>query len=145
MAVIINKAETPSIIAKTTNINGEINSSGVIEIEGKTKGIIVGNIVVIRECGSVEGKIEAEQLNIYGTFNGDIKSQNINVYKKAKIVGNIEYKSLSVEDGASIDGQFKMINKEQIAENSNKISNKIANENNGINKISNKLKSSKNN
>lgn len=106
---VINKSETPSILSKTFKIQGDIKSSGILEIEGNAKGTIKGNSVIIREDGLVEGKIDSESVCIHGSFNGDIKADNINIFKKAKIVGNIEYKSLSVEDGAYIDGQFKRI------------------------------------
>jgi cytoskeletal protein CcmA (bactofilin family) len=99
----------PSIIAKDTNIDGDIKSSGVIEIEGKITGKINSNSVIIREDGLVEGEIIADSINIRGKFIGNIKSRTINIFSKAKIKGTIEYQSLSVEDGACIDGQFKQL------------------------------------
>ena len=126
------KSETPSILSKNFQIQGDIKSSGILEIEGKAKGTIKGNLVVIREDGQVEGKIDADILNIHGAFNGDIKANKINIFKKARIIGNIEYKSLSVEDGAYIDGQFK-----RISTNINEKTNiKVANENQSDDKIS---------
>ena len=99
----------PSIIANDTKIEGEVSSSGVIEIEGFITGKINSNSVVIREDGNIQGEIRADSVNIRGNFNGNIKARNINIFSKAKIDGTIEYQSLSVEDGACIDGQFKKI------------------------------------
>lgn len=99
----------PSILSKEIFVEGQINSPGIIEIEGKVKGSIVGNSVIIREDGFVEGKIEVDSISIRGKFEGDLKAKNISVFKKARITGNIEYQSLSVEDGAYIDGQFKKL------------------------------------
>jgi len=101
---------TPTIFAKDLSIEGNISSSGLIEIEGKVKGAIKGNSVIIREGGFVDGEIFAETLSIKGNFEGDIKAKNINISSKAKLIGNIEYQSLSVEDGACIDGKFKQVN-----------------------------------
>ena len=109
MSVVKKSDNTPSILAKTIFVQGDIKSLGILEIEGKTKGVIKGNIVIIREEGVVDGEIEAESVDIHGTFTGDIKANNVNFFKKAKIIGNVEYKSLTVEDGASIEGQFKQI------------------------------------
>jgi cytoskeletal protein CcmA (bactofilin family) len=100
---------TPTIIARDLEIEGEVRSNGVIEIEGKIKGIIKGNSVILREGGFVDGIIIAELLNLRGEFEGKIKAKNINISSKARIHGEIEYESLSVEDGACIDGQFKKI------------------------------------
>ena len=99
----------PSIIAKDTKIEGKIYSSGVVEIEGEINGYINSNSIVIREDGIVGGEISADSINIRGNFNGTVKARNINVFSKAKITGTMEYQSLSVEDGASIDGQFKQL------------------------------------
>jgi cytoskeletal protein CcmA (bactofilin family) len=107
--ITVSLKSMPSIISKDSKIEGEVYSSGVVEIEGKIKGRINSNSIVIREDGVVEGEINADSVNIRGNFNGNIKARNINVFSKAKINGTIEYQSLSVEDGASIDGQFKQL------------------------------------
>ncbi len=105
---IINSFKTlPSIIASNLNIEGTINSTGTIEIEGHIKGNIIGNCISIRENGKVEGEISANEINIRGKFTGNIKAKNLNIFSKAEIFGEISYQNLTVEDGASIDGQFK--------------------------------------
>lgn len=100
---------SPTIIAKSLNVTGELVSSGTIEIEGTVNGNIKSNSVVIREGGFVDGTIIADYLHIRGRFNGAIKAKNIAIAETAEIVGNIEYESISVEDGASLDAQFKII------------------------------------
>ena len=104
-----NFKTTPTIIARDITIEGNLNSSGVIEIEGNVKGIIRGNLIILREECFVEGSIIGENLNIRGRFEGSIKAKNINISSKARVHGEIEYESLSVEDGASVDGQFKRL------------------------------------
>jgi len=107
----------PSILARDIAFEGEINSSGILEIEGKVKGVIKGCSVVIREEGSVEGSLEVDSVNIRGKFSGDMKARSISIFKKAKIIGNIEYSSLSVEDGAYIEGQFKQLSDKRTKNN----------------------------
>jgi len=108
-AITSSIKSTPTIIARDLVIEGQLKSSGIIEIEGIVRGTINGNSVILREDGLVEGLVYAEFLNIRGRFEGTIKAKNISVSRKAKIIGEIEYDSLAVEDGASIDGQFKKI------------------------------------
>ena len=117
----------PSILSKDSTVEGKIKNSGVLEIEGKVKGTITGSYVVIRDSGFVDGQINVESVSIHGKFNGDIKAKNVSIFKKAKIIGNIEYQSLSVEDGACIEGQFKQI---VASEDS-----KVANNNNDLKKV----------
>lgn len=104
-----NLKTVPSILSNDFQIEGQIHSSGVIEIEGSVRGIINANSVILRENGFVNGTIIAEFLSIRGSFDGNIKAKNIRISGKAKIQGEIEYGSLAVEDGASIDGQFKKL------------------------------------
>ena len=106
-AITSSLKSTPTIIARDLIVEGQVNSAGLIEIEGTIRGTINGNSVVLREEGVIEGLVYAEFLNIRGRFEGSIKAKNISVSSKAKIIGDIEYDSLAVEDGASIDGQFK--------------------------------------
>lgn len=106
-----NFKNTPTIIARDLKIEGELVSTGLIEIEGHIKGTINGNSVILREDGFVEGLIIAESLSIRGKFEGTIKAQHLEIASAANIVGTIEYSSLSVEDGACIDGQFKKFDK----------------------------------
>ena len=102
-----NFKSTPTILSRDLRIDGEITSSGLIEIEGNISGTIKGNSVILREGCFVEGTIVAESISIRGKFDGNIQAKNIDITSKAKITGTIEYGSLCVEDGASIDGQFK--------------------------------------
>lgn len=106
-AISQNSKSTPTIIARDLVIEGEISSSGLIEIEGRVKGIIRGNVIILREHGFVDGTIVAESLSIRGSFDGTIRANNVDVSGKAKLVGEIEYGSLIVEDGACIDAHFK--------------------------------------
>lgn len=104
-----NFKSTPTILAKDLRIEGDISSAGLIELEGFVKGNIKGNSVIIREGGSMEGELVAESLSVKGKFTGTIRAKNINISSKAHISGVVEYCSLSVEDGACIDGQFKQV------------------------------------
>lgn len=97
---------TPSILARDITIEGNINSAGILEIEGNVKGTINGNSVILREECFVEGLIVSDSLSIRGRFEGSIKAKHLHISSKARVHGEIEYESLSVEDGAYIDGQF---------------------------------------
>ncbi len=104
-----NFKATPTIFSKDLKIEGDITSAGLLEIEGFVKGTVKGNFVIIRENGAVEGDLSAESLNIKGNFQGNIKAKSISISSKAVVNGVVEYQTLCVEDGASIDGQFKKI------------------------------------
>ncbi len=104
-----NFKATPTILARDLQIEGTLTSTGLIEIEGHINGTIKGNSVIIREAGSMEGELFAESLNIRGSFEGNIRAKSINISSKAKLTGIVEYQTMSVEDGACIDGKFKQV------------------------------------
>jgi cytoskeletal protein CcmA (bactofilin family) len=100
---------SPTIISKDLTFHGDITAAGMIEIEGKIVGSINGGSIILREEGSIEGQVTVESASIRGRFKGDIKAKSINIFSTAEVVGTIEYEVISVEDGALVDGQFKMV------------------------------------
>ena len=105
--ILANLKTTPTIISRDLKIQGELVSTGIVEIQGMINGTINGNSVILREEGQIDGIVFAENFSIRGKFEGTIKAKNISIASKAKVTGEIEYDVLSVEDGANIDGHFK--------------------------------------
>ena len=100
---------TPSIISKDLLVKGELVGDGILEVEGKILGNVDGGIVTIRESAFIEGDLIADTVNIRGCCEGLVRARIVNVFCNAKITGTVEYTSLSVEDGALIDGQLKRV------------------------------------
>jgi len=109
LEILSNFKSTPTIISKDLKIQGELFSGGIIEIQGAINGTINGNSVILREDGVITGTVFAENFNIRGRFEGNIKAKYISISGKARVRGEVEYETLSVEDGANIDGYFKKI------------------------------------
>ena len=107
LEILTNFKSTPTIISRDLKIQGEVFSSGIIEILGQIDGSIKGNSIILREEGFIKGTVFAENFSIRGKFDGKIKAKNISIASKAEVIGEIEYELLSVEDGASIDWHFK--------------------------------------
>lgn len=107
--LVCNRITIPSLLSKTLKVEGNLFSEGTVEIEGQIRGNIKGDIVTLRENANVEGDIRANIVNIKGYFKGQIFAEKVNISREARIFGNIQYFSLTVEDGASIEGQFKRV------------------------------------
>ena len=105
--ILTNLKTTPTIISRDLKIQGELFSTGIVEIQGTINGTINGNSIILREEGHIDGIVFAENFSIRGKFEGTIKAKNISIASKARVNGEIEYDILSVEDGACIDGHFK--------------------------------------
>lgn len=108
-AISAGLKSAPTILARDVEVEGQVSSVGVIEIEGYVKGVVKGNVVALRENGFIEGDVFADSFSIRGRFEGNVRSKSISISGKARVIGRIEYETLFVEDGAYIDGQFKCL------------------------------------
>ncbi len=102
--------ENPSILSKDLKLeNGNLKSSGSLEIEGIIIGDIEAYSVSIRETGNIRGNIKSKILNIKGTLIGSAFCEKINISETAKIDGDLNYSVLAVDYGAKINCQLKRI------------------------------------
>jgi len=97
-----------SHFGETMQLEGDIRSSGSVDIAGLINGNVFVAEVAITESGSVRGIIEAETIEINGHVEGKISANSIIVGKSAVIKGDIFFKNtLKTEEGADIDGYIK--------------------------------------
>ncbi|MEZ5006745.1 MAG: polymer-forming cytoskeletal protein [Chitinophagales bacterium] len=97
-------------ISKGAIIEGEIKSETDIRIDGKIKGILnCAAKVVIGPTGEMEGEINCKDASLEGRVTGKLEVNGVLFLKKtARIEGEIYYKRLIVEEGASITGTLIM-------------------------------------
>ena len=101
-----------SYVGETLQIEGDLRSSGSIDIAGLINGNIFVSEMTIKETGSVRGCIEASTVEINGHVAGKITADTIVIGKNAVVKGDIFFKNtLKTEEGADIDGYIKRINK----------------------------------
>ena len=106
------KSAIRTIIAIDTRVMGNIEFSGGFHIDGYVKGNMIAAehedaTISISEKGCVEGTIEASQLLLNGTVKGDIRAtERVELGPKARVIGNIRYKTIEMALGAEINGQL---------------------------------------
>ena len=93
------------------NVLGNIISEGFLDINGRVEGNVKCENATIRENGRVKGDVVAEMVQIYGHIEGLVKAKHVNLYATAHVTGVIMHESLSIEDGAFVDGKFKRTDK----------------------------------
>tara|TARA_Y100000590_G_scaffold297627_1_gene335444 strand:- start:918 stop:1385 length:468 start_codon:yes stop_codon:yes gene_type:complete len=100
-----------SHIGETMQLEGDLRTSGSIDISGLINGNIFVSEMTIAETGSIRGTIEASTIEINGHVEGKITADTVIVGKTAVIKGDIFFKStLKTEEGADIDGYIKRAN-----------------------------------
>lgn len=112
---MFNKKKQPpikSLIAADSRIDGNISFSDGLRVDGEVVGNIharaeAASILVISETASVTGELHADHIIINGTLNGPVHARvMLELQPKARIQGDVHYKSLEMHQGALIAGQL---------------------------------------
>jgi len=93
-----------------TSVDADAEFEGILsgkdaQILGKFKGeILVTGKLVIGEGARVDAKVTADTIEIAGAFKGDLVTRALVLLDKARVDGSVETKTLSVRDGALLNG-----------------------------------------
>lgn len=104
-----------TIIGPSSNIEGKINATGTVRIDGKYTGdISTDEDVLVGENGVVNGNIISRNVSISGKINGNVICNGLlEILPTGHLDGDIEVKKISISDGAVFKGKCSM-NLEQI-------------------------------
>ena len=99
-----------NIIGKGTQVNGDLETSGNIRIEGKMIGNLTTKLkLIISHSSEVGGNVTAQNADVEGIINGNIEVSEILCLKTTAVInGDISTNKLIVEDGAVFNGDCKM-------------------------------------
>ena len=100
-----------SYVGETLQLEGDLRTSGNLDIAGLINGNVYVSEVTVTETGSIRGSVEATKIEINGHIQGKITADAIVIGRSAVIKGDVYFKStLKTEEGADIDGYIKRIN-----------------------------------
>ena len=100
-----------SYLGETLQLEGDLRSSGSVDVAGLVNGNVFVSEITITETGSVRGSLEATSIEINGHVEGKITADSVIVGKSAVIKGDLFFKNtLKTEEGADIDGYIKRVN-----------------------------------
>ena len=100
-----------SHVGETMQLEGDLRSSGSVDVAGLINGNVFVSEITITETGSVRGLVESANIEINGHVEGKISADCVVVGKGAVIKGDIFFKNtLKTEEGADIDGYIKRVN-----------------------------------
>ena len=100
-----------SLVGETLQLEGDLRSSGNVDVAGLVNGNVFVSEMRVIETGSVRGSLEAESVEINGHVEGKISADTVIIGRTAVIKGDIFFKNtLKTEEGADIDGYIKRVN-----------------------------------
>jgi len=99
-----------SVIASGMKIIGDIESTGVVKIEGTVEGAVRGaRQLLLGRQGTVHGDIRAQEVVIGGTVVGTIVAEErVEIQGTSSVKGDIHTKSIVVLEGGVINGTVRM-------------------------------------
>lgn len=100
-----------TIVGVSSSMEGNINSNGIIRIDGKFKGDIVTKTdLIVGEQGYIEGNIMANNASISGKIEGNIKCHELlEILPTGRVFGDIEVANMAINEGAVFKGNCKMV------------------------------------
>lgn len=98
----------PSILSQDLKVEGKVESTGELQIDGQVYGEVTANQITVGTTGVVEGGITCESLTVLGQISGDVHCQGLTVGSPAKIHGTVRYSEIYIERGALVTAKFEM-------------------------------------
>jgi|SRR4051794_7284084 cytoskeletal protein CcmA (bactofilin family) len=114
------QTQIDTLIGGNTRIEGNINFSGGLRVDGYIKGNVIASTdkpstLVLSDQAVVEGKIEASHAIINGVVVGAIRAtEYVELQAKAKVSGDIQYKAMEIHVGATVEGRLLHSGKDDI-------------------------------
>ena len=106
-----NNNGTTSLLSKEVILEGDIQGSENLQVEGKFKGTIkIAGDVYVGTTGVIEAEIEADNVVIQGQINGNVTARKqLQIQSTGKLMGDCTVHSIDIKEGALFEGRSKMI------------------------------------
>ena len=79
------------------------------QVLGRFKGeIAIAGRLAVGEGAKVEARVTADTVEIGGAFKGEVHARAVILLEKARVDGDLQAKSLSVRDGAVLNGSVNV-------------------------------------
>jgi cytoskeletal protein CcmA (bactofilin family) len=102
-----------SLIGSGTIVRGDIVFEGGLRIDGQVAGNVTAaegkpGTLVVSEAARVDGRIDVSHVVVNGSVNGPVAAKDyLELQPKARIVGDVSYKTLEMHIGAQIHGRLE--------------------------------------
>ena len=98
-----------TLVSEGAVIEGSLRAPAYTRIDGTIKGeVFIEEGLILGEKGIVNGNIHTKDMVVYGTINGNINVQSLEIRNTGKINGDIITQTLAVESGAVYNGNLLM-------------------------------------
>lgn len=91
-------------------LDGKLTFKGTVRIDAKFKGsIVTDDVLIVGERARIDAEIACGTVIVEGEVHGSIRANSgVELHRSARVRGDIETPSLSVENGVFFDGTVRM-------------------------------------
>lgn len=109
----IEESKITGFFDKDTEIKGDLNFKGTFRVDGRFKGKIDSeSILIIGDSGKVEADVKIGHMIINGEIKGNIQaSEKVEVNANGRVFGTIITPKLVVEEGAYLEANCQTTDK----------------------------------
>jgi len=99
-----------SVIAPGMKVVGDVETSGILKIEGTVQGSIRGaRQVVLGRSGVIQGDVQAEEVILGGRVVGTVTAtERVEIQSNSVIEGDVHTRSIVVFEGGLLNGNVRM-------------------------------------
>jgi cytoskeletal protein CcmA (bactofilin family) len=111
-AASVDIARLSSLLAQDTCVRGDVTFERGLRIDGRVEGNVLsgpGNngLLVLSDKGAILGTVKVYDAVINGRVEGDLEVEHfLELQAGACVTGNISYRSLKLDCGATVDGKL---------------------------------------
>lgn len=112
MARDIKEGRLSGFVGSGTTLTGETSFKAMLRVDGHLTGIVSSDTgtLIVGTGGQLDANVTVASAVIHGIVNGDVvATERVELGRTAKVVGNIQTPSLSIEQGAIFEGNCSMV------------------------------------
>lgn len=103
-------SEITTLLGRGTSFEGKLTFEGTVRVDGKLKGeVFSDDVLIIGEGATVEAEIDIGEVIIQGTVIGNIRARrSIEVLAPGRVKGDLHTPTLQIEKGVIFEGRSFM-------------------------------------
>ena len=117
----IDVSRLAGLLPHDTSVRGDVTFAGGLRIDGRVEGNVLSKpdsqgLLVLSEKGVVVGTVKVHDAVINGHVEGDLEVVHfLELQAGARVTGNINYRTLKLDCGATVDGKLVRMGDEPAA------------------------------
>lgn len=98
---------SPSVISTDLTIQGNLKTSGDIQVEGTIEGDIRAHLLTVGQSATISGEVVADDIVVHGHVKGRVRGLKVRLTSSARVEGDIIHKTIAIESGAHFEGSVQ--------------------------------------